>query len=64
MIPNPLSIGRGSEKAHTAQEDFLPLLCKARTCDATDPRDKVFALLPSLDDGAEEVFKDGLHQIY
>lgn len=48
--PNPLTIGSRSNKTYTAHQDLLSLLCKGRTCKATEPRDKVFALLPLLED--------------
>lgn len=51
--PNPMTIGKRSERIYTAKKDLLPLLCKGRTSEATDPGDKVFALFPLLEDAAQ-----------
>jgi hypothetical protein len=55
--PVPLTIGSRSNKTYTARQDFLDLLCKGRTCKATEPRDKVFALLPLLEDAKDILFQ-------
>lgn len=48
VVPHALTVGSHKTRTYTARKDLLPLLCKSRTCSATDPRDKVFALLPML----------------
>jgi hypothetical protein len=50
IVPHALTVGYHKSRTYTAREDLLPLLCKGRTCASTDPRDKVFALLPMLEE--------------
>ena len=52
--PQMLSIGNHYNRIYRAREDLLSLLCKGRTCNATDTRDKVFAMLPLLADAYPE----------
>ena len=49
-IPSVLELGNRRNRVYTAREHLLPLLVKGRTCGATDDRDRLFALLPMLDD--------------
>jgi Heterokaryon incompatibility protein (HET) len=60
VVPHALTVGSHKTRTYTARKDLLPLLCKSRTCSATDPRDKVFALIPML--GALEA--EELHADY
>jgi hypothetical protein len=53
-VPHVLAVGNHKSRTYTARKDLLPLLCKGRVCAATDPRDKVFALLPLLEDALTE----------
>lgn len=50
IVPQVSVLGTHRTHSYTAQADFLSLLCKGRVCLATDPRDKVFAILPMLAD--------------
>ncbi|KAH8602186.1 heterokaryon incompatibility protein-domain-containing protein [Bisporella sp. PMI_857] len=52
-LPNSLLIESRETRSYSAAKDFFKLLRSMRTCDATDPRDKVFALLPLLEDSAQ-----------
>jgi hypothetical protein len=54
IVPSVLTVGNHKSRTYTARKDLLPLLCKGRTCAATDQRDKVFALLPMLADAQVE----------
>jgi hypothetical protein len=54
VVPHVLTVGNHKSRTYTARKDLLPLLCKGRVCAATDPRDKVFALLPLLEDARTE----------
>ncbi|KZM19703.1 uncharacterized protein EKO05_0004039 [Ascochyta rabiei] len=42
---NPPSALRWAPASRPEEEDVLAVLCKSRNCSATDPRDKVYALL-------------------
>ncbi|XPS94541.1 hypothetical protein M3J09_003852 [Ascochyta lentis] len=42
---NPPSALRWTPASRPEEEDVLAVLCKSRNCSATDPRDKVYALL-------------------
>ncbi|KAK4990240.1 hypothetical protein LTR66_006865 [Elasticomyces elasticus] len=53
-VPIPLAVGNHQTRQYTAREDLMSLLCQTRTCAATDPRDKVFALFSLLSDAASE----------
>jgi hypothetical protein len=57
-VPRVLTLGNHKSRIYTAQQDLLPLLCKGRRCDATDPRDKVIAVLPMLADAPENLRAD------
>lgn len=46
IIPYALAVGNHQSRTYDARKDLLNVLCKGRECDATDPRDKFFALLP------------------
>jgi hypothetical protein len=52
-----LTIVSQSTQKYTARKDLLPLLYKGRTSKETELRDKVFALLPLLEDAKEEGFQ-------
>jgi hypothetical protein len=54
IVPSVLTVGNHRSRTYTARKDLLPLLCKGRTCAASDERDKVFALLPMLADAQAE----------
>jgi hypothetical protein len=54
IVPPALTVGNHHSRTYTAREDLLSLLVKGSTCDATDPRDKVFAMLPILADAPAE----------
>ncbi len=41
------------ERQHTAKDCLLDILIQGRVCDATFPRDKVYGLLPMLQDATE-----------
>ncbi len=50
-IPRALTMGGvASHGKYIARQDLLRMLCQSRTCMATDPRDKVFALLDMMDE--------------
>jgi hypothetical protein len=53
-IPHIVTIGKHQSHTYTTRKDLLDLLCKGRTCAATDPRDIVFALLSMLPDARME----------
>ena len=53
-MPHALTVGNYKSRTYTPREDLLPFLCKGRTCATTNPRDKVFALLPILADAQAE----------
>lgn len=46
--PYMLGIGNHSSNTYTAEKDLLTLLYKTRHCSTTDPRDKLFAILPMI----------------
>jgi hypothetical protein len=50
VMPHALTVGNHTRRTYTARKDLLALLCGGRTFFATDPRDKVFTLLPILAD--------------
>jgi hypothetical protein len=54
IVPSVVTVGSHRSHTYTARKDLLPLLCKGRTCAATDERDKVFALLPTPADAQAE----------
>ena len=54
VVPHALEVKNHRSHQYLSKRDLLSLLCKGRTCNATDPRDKVFALLPMLTDASTE----------
>ncbi|PVH69470.1 HET-domain-containing protein [Cadophora sp. DSE1049] len=54
--PAPFVLIQGAREARSflAERDLLTLLCHSRTCEAGDPRDKVFALYSFLSDAAAQ----------
>ncbi|KAK3936428.1 heterokaryon incompatibility protein-domain-containing protein [Diplogelasinospora grovesii] len=59
-VPHVLSISNHAQQLCRTGADFLDLLCKGRQCDATDPRDKVFALLPMMSSPQESEVRVGM----
>ncbi|KAH8668562.1 heterokaryon incompatibility protein-domain-containing protein [Xylariales sp. PMI_506] len=57
-IPQVLHIRNHSEVSYRGARDLLQLLVGSRICKASDPRDKVYALLPMLDQVPDQIEVD------
>jgi hypothetical protein len=68
VIPYVLSIGSHQSRRYSAREDIFQLLLEGASCNATDARDKVFALLPmvhdALDCGLKADYSKPVSQVY
>ncbi|KAK3335277.1 heterokaryon incompatibility protein-domain-containing protein [Cercophora scortea] len=49
QVPSVMSVSSRTGRHYRGGEDLLALLCQQRSCGASDPRDKVFALLSMVE---------------